>query len=390
MRMQEFKEGKIAVYAETTKEATRFLKACEKEGLRWNDGAVATEPILGGKAEIAYRFRNCHGLSWTHSGRGWHSHYPDPDRPYKSVTVGEFFDEPERLGVAAVTDLSFEAFKQGQYAVTFKNPRRGDPEVEAFLKACKAKGLDVDMMCDLNIRPGIKSDIRHLFGAHCHVVPEIPYTSVPWAQSQKRERVTIYRTADGRVECVHTLDGKEVGKASVTRYYKDTDDFLTAAKFAIAKLPAAEVGKALRKPLPPFGKDGRPNYKVGQKVRMKKGYAHPEAFVGEIVKVEHDGYMAYCVREPIGMELWQHNRNVLGLAEEPLPPYDEQGNLLWRVGQKVQMRKGWLWPKPFVGEIVSVCSRTHADSESMSGYFIREPDGVSFWQRTADIVGLAE
>ena len=34
MRMQEFKEGKIAVYAETTKEAARFLKACEKEGLR--------------------------------------------------------------------------------------------------------------------------------------------------------------------------------------------------------------------------------------------------------------------------------------------------------------------------------------------------------------------
>ena len=28
-----------------------------------------------------------------------------------------------------VTDLSFEAFKQGQYAVTFKNPKRGDPEV---------------------------------------------------------------------------------------------------------------------------------------------------------------------------------------------------------------------------------------------------------------------
>ena len=308
MRMQEFKEGKIAVYAETTKEATRFLKACEEEGLLWNDGAVATERVLGGKAEIAYRFRDCHGLSWTASGRGWHSQHPDPNRPYKSVTVGEFFDDR----AAGVTDLSFEAFKQGQYAVTFKNPKRGDPDVEAFLKVCKAKELNIDLMNDFNIRPGIKSDIRHLFGAHHYVVPEIPYTSVPWAQSQKRERITVYRTDDGRVECVHTLDGKEVGKTSVTRYYKDTDDFLTAAKFALGKLPTAGV---VKKPLPPFDKDGKPNYKVGQKVRMKKGYVHPRAFVGEIVKVGHDKHMTYRVREPGGMELWQHNRDVLGLAE---------------------------------------------------------------------------
>lgn len=200
MRMQEFKEGKIAVYAETTKEAARFLKACEKEGLRWNGGEKDTQYNPGEKVEFVYLFCGCRGLSYAATGRSWHSKHPDPNRPYKSVTVGEFFDEPERLGVAAVTDLSFEAFKQGKYTVTFKNPKRGDPEVEAFLKACEAEGLSIGLMIDSNIQPGVKSDGRRLFGAYGQTTSLVPYTSVPWTHPQKRERVTIYRTADGRVE----------------------------------------------------------------------------------------------------------------------------------------------------------------------------------------------
>lgn len=105
--MEDFKAGKIAVWAETKAEAMRFLQACEKNGVKWASGNNATSDntwILG-DFEYAYGtlFKGIsaprHDKYAGYKMRGYTAaNYATERKPYKSVTVANFFANPKTLG----------------------------------------------------------------------------------------------------------------------------------------------------------------------------------------------------------------------------------------------------------------------------------------------------
>ena len=90
--MEDFKAGKIAVWAETEEEAKRFLGACED---------VSDSLFVGPDAEYAYGFMwgfpgiSCAAGPGDGPNREYHSRNREPDEPpFASVTVREFFGDP--------------------------------------------------------------------------------------------------------------------------------------------------------------------------------------------------------------------------------------------------------------------------------------------------------
>lgn len=209
MMLKEFMDGKISVKAETKEDAERFLNALAKEGVRWNDGDIAN-------ANNPHRARTdyAYAIGYSKPGKlgcaiGEPSYYQKngtPAKPYKLVTVRDFFGE---------RDFTFDAFKRCEYAVTFKSPKRGDKDVEQFLKVCKEKGFNTYLAeSNGNIEVGIRSSRNmplELMGNHSNSMPKIPFEQVKWAQAEKSGSV-IARLLRGEVN-VHIRTKEDAKKA---------------------------------------------------------------------------------------------------------------------------------------------------------------------------------
>lgn len=139
--MEDFKAGKISVWADTKSEAERFVAAFKKAGLDWMCGA----PRLENNMSFLYGWKWYKGVGYA-SSKDYAAKNTNDGKPYKPVTVAEFF-----------------------------------------------------------------------------------------APAYPRDQLFIFRTADGII-AVQKQDGKEVKRATVKRYHKDADDFLTGAAAALDKL----------------------------------------------------------------------------------------------------------------------------------------------------------
>jgi hypothetical protein len=157
--MEDFKAGKIAVWAETKGEAERFVSAFKSAGIDWMGGA----PRLTNNMSFVCGWEDNKGVGYA-SSKDYAAKNTNDGKPYKPVTVAEFF-----------------------------------------------------------------------------------------APAYLRDQLFIFRTADG-ITAVQKQDGKEVKRATVKRYHKDADDFLTGAAAALDKL------RGEQKPV---------KYKVGDVVRVR-------------------------------------------------------------------------------------------------------------------------
>ena len=93
--MDDFKAGKIAVWAETEDDAERFLNAVKAAGIKWKGNMPYERTNARAAREYSYGYRE-EGLGVALSGRGWYSRQNIPGKPYKSITVAKFFAAPKR------------------------------------------------------------------------------------------------------------------------------------------------------------------------------------------------------------------------------------------------------------------------------------------------------
>lgn len=307
MRLQEFLDGKISVKAESKQDAERFLKSLAKEGVKWADGHPAnhsSKPCGG----VCYQVGYLGGKELTYSSvMGDAEKHPLPGRPYKLITVKEFFEG---------TNSVIERLLRGEVVVHIKSRK----DAENALKEIHALGKRGSNAVEKGFHSipcwyfWEKYD-QEVYFADEHDNHDILFRGSPIieysAQSKtSNEQIVIFRDKDGSVKCVHKLDGKVVGSASVTKYYKDADDLRVAAKYALEKLGG-------KKSLPPFDADGKPNYNVGQKVKINPCVSAACAYYATIVDVDSNkrNFMIYKICDARGNKRWVFNTDVIGLAD---------------------------------------------------------------------------
>jgi len=281
--MEDFKSGKISVWAGTKEEAERFLGACEKADLKWANGDKATSLhgwVLG-DFEYSYGTR-CDGISAPlfakHTGEkmcGYtKSHYATKQRPYTSVTVAEFFEDAVEYTIKDVIDGKVQVLVHNDNqtrAVVLAANRYADKEIMKTERT-----LSGGFLCPACF--GVVDGAWH-WGLD---LPEIEFPDLSLADSvrkeeRRNEQIIAYYNPDGTVTCLHKKDGRVVDSKTVKRYYKDADDLRVAAKCALGKM----LGE--QKQDKPETLDYQPGDRALVRDDLRAGYSYGGCFfVGEI------------------------------------------------------------------------------------------------------------
>jgi len=305
MRLQEFKDGKIAPWAETKEDTKRFIDAMKAAGMPWIHGAKY-EPTDCDFVKCEYGYGIQGNAMGRVSERGWYSHQNVPGKPFASITVAEFFEDTAKYTMAD--------FKAGKVVATFPNKEARD----AFLKrpelAHSAHCVCVYARCMSHLLTlwSTSSGTIHAELEGSGNLPTVPYTDL--LPRVPDEQITAYRNPDGTVTCDHRLDGRVVKSATVKRYYKDADDLPTAAKHALEKML------------------GKPDeYKIGDKVGVHWSDVHSDKekknVIGIVAKINGARLWPYVVQFPDGTIVWCARGEdsegaecipdyIIGLAEE--------------------------------------------------------------------------
>ena len=94
--MDDFKAGKISVWAETKADAERFLAELARKGFKKASGLhIDIGELAARQYSYVCNFYDDGGISRAGSDRYWYSRQNIPGKPYKSITVAEFFGKPK-------------------------------------------------------------------------------------------------------------------------------------------------------------------------------------------------------------------------------------------------------------------------------------------------------
>jgi hypothetical protein len=95
--MDDFKAGKISVWAETKADAERFLAELARKGFKKASGLhIDIGELAARQYSYVCNFYDNGGISRAGSDRYWYSRQNIPGKPYTSITVAEFFGKPKR------------------------------------------------------------------------------------------------------------------------------------------------------------------------------------------------------------------------------------------------------------------------------------------------------
>lgn len=419
MRLQDFKDGKIAVWAETKAEAQRFLDACDKAGL-----LVKSDVPKRARVEYVCGW-TWHFATWVGyaEARGYAQKNAPIGKPYKSITVAEFFKDKRNEQVIAYYNpdgsVTCVHKKDGKIveSATVKRYYTDPDDLRVAAKHALEKMLgetkpvaakDYNAIVDRRVecgafehapyrtaangRPTLDLNraiqILDAWDAAHPVQPPKPVRPKP-AEYRVGDKVVVFRESHGgdRQEGkIESDDGCGVYRYNVRLSNGRLDCF--------AKNERATTGEIFRDYIIGLVESPAPvTYKAGDLVRVRddlmvgRSYGLPwlygmDTYKGKVVLLKGWTGTNWNTATPNG---WIMSEQMFSGLVTPTPPFDKDGKPNYKVGQKVRMRKGWETGNPFVGEITY-----RSKFKDGQTYEVCEPHRGAWWQCDRDIIGLAD